>query len=67
MPTRADFEAAIPRCPRRGVLREGKMHPNDRCLSALRNPTVAGTWCCPNHGVIYGTELQPIVTTGVAA
>lgn len=81
MPTRADIEAATPRCPRHGVARVSQLHPssrlqpNERCFAVLtpaRQADAVGRpvhtdWWCSRHGVIHGAELQPIPTTGVAA
>lgn len=75
MPTRADMEAAVPRCPRHGVLREGRQYPNERCLQPLRRDVAKDTvgrpvftdWRCSWHGRISGSEVASKATMGVAA
>lgn len=74
MPTRADMEAAVPRCPRHGVARNGQLHPSERCLLPLRREAakddvgraVFTDWRCSRHGRVHGAELQPAPMTGVA-
>ncbi len=72
MPTRADMEAAVPRCPRMGVTRDRRLHLEERCCLPLARTAGKDTigrevftdWRCSRHGRVHGAELQPMAVAG---
>lgn len=48
MPTRADIQAATPKCERMLV----RHHMAERCCNPLRYNVPRDVWACPHHGDI---------------
>lgn len=66
MPTRADIEAATPKCPRVVVGRRGiRVRLGERCALTLTPLGRSGAWSCPEHGVIEPIEIVPLRVVGV--
>jgi hypothetical protein len=64
MPTRADIEAATPKCPRVVVGRRGAQL-SERCALKLTPLGRSGAWSCAEHGVIEAIEIVPLRVVGV--
>jgi hypothetical protein len=63
-PTRADWEAAAPKCPMlvdrpRPALAGWAPQPTRpmRCAAVMHYNTVRGVWICPQHGGVLPAEL----------
>ncbi len=76
MPSRADMEAATPKCPKTvdralAAAKEGeaiKLGVGQRCALPCKWSTARQRWCCPSHGVVLaGTDLAAAVDTVRAA
>ncbi len=70
MPSRADMEAATPKCPRvgRSVLATDGLAAGERCAQPCKWAAARQRWCCPSHGVVLaGTDLAAAVGTVRAA
>jgi hypothetical protein len=61
MPTRADWEAAAPKCPQRVARdRSGRMAAgaaSTLCYEVLRYDIAKHMWTCPNHGHVLAGVL----------
>lgn len=58
MPTRADWEAAAPKCPKHGKLGTAlvpgrrALRVGERCATPLHYDVGGSVWVCPHHGEV---------------
>jgi hypothetical protein len=59
MPTLAQIQAAIPKCPRIAVYGRGADRREERCGRPCRYRVDCNVWQCPNpgHGDVYAGEV----------